>query len=296
MDISTSELKAQAAIEKNEISMIDWNHIWMISLVASRDGHLENSYEKEEAAEQYDRSEVAWLDGERRASALVIDPSWSVLDIGAGPGTQALPLAKRAKRVTAVEPSLAMVKRLERHIVEERLSNVRILPRKWEDLSPEDVGEHDVVIASYSLAFLDIREALLKMDRLAKRRVYLYWFAGIPSWERIRMDLYPRIYGREHVLSPMSDVLYNLLYSLGIYADVQVQEKTEFPIAYNSIAEGISDLRRALGLNTQEHNGMIRDYLESRGRQEGEKVMLEDDTVYVRVSWTTKGRLSSPCR
>jgi len=34
MGISTSELKAQAAIEKNEISMIDWNHIWMISLVA----------------------------------------------------------------------------------------------------------------------------------------------------------------------------------------------------------------------------------------------------------------------
>jgi hypothetical protein len=84
MGISTSELKAQAAIEKNEISMIDWNHIWMISLVASRDGHLENSYEKEEAAEQYDRSEVAWLDGERRASALVIDPSWSVLDIAQG--------------------------------------------------------------------------------------------------------------------------------------------------------------------------------------------------------------------
>ena len=94
----------------------------------------------------------------------------------------------------------------------------------------------------------------------------------------------------------MSDVLYNLLYSLGIHADVQVQEKTEFPIAYNSIVEGISDLRRALGLNTQEHNGMIRDYLESWGRQEGEKVMLEDDTVYVRVSWTTKGRLSLPCR
>ena len=84
-----------------------------------------------------------------------------------------------------------MVKRLEMHIAEEGISNIRILPKRWEDLSPEEVGEHDLVIASYSLSFLDMREALLKMDRLAKRQVILYWFAGVPSWERIRVDLYP---------------------------------------------------------------------------------------------------------
>jgi ubiquinone/menaquinone biosynthesis C-methylase UbiE len=274
--------------------MIDWNSVWKLTLLASRDGHLENSYEKEEAAEQYDRSEVAWLDGERRASALVIDPSWSVLDIGAGPGTLALPLARRVRQVTAVEPSSAMVKRLEMHIAEEGISNIRILPKRWEDLSDEEVGEHDLVIASYSLSFLDMREALLKMDRLAKRQVILYWFAGVPSWERIRVDLYPRIFGREHVCHPMSDVLYNLLYSLGIYADVQVLQGTAFPRIYESMEEGISELRRALGLSTQEHDRAIGDYLERRGRREGLRVILEDDTVYVTISCRTDRSMLSP--
>jgi hypothetical protein len=92
----------------------------------------------------------------------------------------------------------------------------------------------------------------------------------------------------------MSDVLYNLLYSLGIYADVQVLQGTAFPREYESREEGISELRRALGLNTQEHDGAIREYLERRGRLEGLRVILEDDTVYVKISWRRDRSMSSP--
>ncbi|OPY48044.1 MAG: hypothetical protein A4E47_00060 [Methanosaeta sp. PtaU1.Bin028] len=90
------------------------------------------------------------------------------------------------------------------------------------------------------------------MDRLAKRQVILFWFAGNPSWEKIRAELYPRIYGREHVCHPMSDVLYNLLYSLGIYVSVQVLEGTNLPRIYESMEDGISNIRESLGLSDQE--------------------------------------------
>ena len=45
----------------------------------------------------YDRSEAMRRDGEKRAAALEIDPTCSVLDIGSGPGTLALPLARRVR-------------------------------------------------------------------------------------------------------------------------------------------------------------------------------------------------------
>ncbi len=41
-----------------------------------------------------------------------------------------------------------MVKRLQNHIAEKGVSNIRILPLDWEDLSDEAVGEHDLIIAS----------------------------------------------------------------------------------------------------------------------------------------------------
>ena len=54
--------------------MIDWNCIWKLTFLASRQGGLENGYEKEEAAEPYDLAEIARQDGERRAAAMAIDP------------------------------------------------------------------------------------------------------------------------------------------------------------------------------------------------------------------------------
>lgn len=62
-------------------------------------------------------------------------------------------------------------------------------------------------------------------------------------------------------------------------------QRTAFPREYESIEEVISGLQRALGLKTQEHDGAIGDYLERRGRLEGLRVILEDDTVYVTISW-----------
>jgi 2-polyprenyl-3-methyl-5-hydroxy-6-metoxy-1,4-benzoquinol methylase len=118
-----------------EIDMIDWNQIWKDPLLASRLTG-DNYYDQEERAQSYDRSENIRTDGERRVTALDPDHSRSVRDIGAGPGTLAITLARRVRRVTAVEPSRPMIFCLERHLAEEKLSNVKIINSRWEDLSP----------------------------------------------------------------------------------------------------------------------------------------------------------------
>lgn len=57
--------------------MIDWNCIWKLTFLASRQGGLENGYERDEAAERYDRPEALRQNSERRAVAMAIDP-WNV--------------------------------------------------------------------------------------------------------------------------------------------------------------------------------------------------------------------------
>jgi 2-polyprenyl-3-methyl-5-hydroxy-6-metoxy-1,4-benzoquinol methylase len=130
--------------------MIDWNQIWKDALLASRLTG-DNYYDQEERAQSYDHSENIRTDEERRVTALDPDPSWSVLDIGAGPGTLAIPLARRVRRVTAFEPSRPMIRCLERHLAEEKLSNVLIINSRWEDLSPGGTAR-----AGHSLLFTEL--------------------------------------------------------------------------------------------------------------------------------------------
>jgi SAM-dependent methyltransferase len=262
----------------------DWNQIWKDAFLASR-LTCDNYYDQEERAQSYDSSESIWIDGRLRASALNLDPSWSVLDIGSGPGILAVPLAHRVRSVTVVEPSKPMIHCLNRHLQEEKLSNVKIICSRWEDLSSEDIGGHDVVIASYSLNIEKIREALLKMNRLARKMVILYWFAGVTNWERIRMDLFPKIHGRELAQFPKCNVIYNLLYEMGLYPDVEVLHETSFPREYPDYGKALFYLKSTLNLSDGDHDELLHEYIEDHWRRSDGSLFMDDKTTYVKISW-----------
>ena len=59
---------------------------------------------------------------------MALSSEMKVLDIGSGPGILALPMAKRVREVTVVEPSAAMRNLLKAHMEEEGVTNIRILP------------------------------------------------------------------------------------------------------------------------------------------------------------------------
>jgi ubiquinone/menaquinone biosynthesis C-methylase UbiE len=264
--------------------MLDWNKIWKDAFLASRLTR-DNYYDDEERAKSYDASESIWIDGKTRAISLNPDPSWSVMDIGSGPGILAIPLAHRVKSVTAVEPSGSMIRCLEKHLAEEKLSNVRIINSRWEDVSVEEMEAHDLVIASYSLNFEDIREALLKMNRLAKKRVILYWFAGTTNWENIRMDLFPKIHGYVLKSIPKCNALYNLLYDLGLYPDVEILQGTSFPKEYSDYDKALFYLKSTLNLFNDDHDELLHKYIEDRWRRDDGSLFMDDKTTYAKLSW-----------
>jgi len=82
-----------------------------------------------------DRSRI-----EGQIAGMQIPPGSSVLDIGAGPGTLAVPLALAGCRVTVVEPSVPMGEAMEKYHRVVNAPALRAIRSRWEDVSPGEAG------------------------------------------------------------------------------------------------------------------------------------------------------------
>ena len=110
-----------------------------------------------------------WGDGLKSELEIIkglLDPSMSVLEIGAGTGALTLPIARIVERITAVEPSPSMLKVLRDKLGREGIENAHIIHSRWEHAQVEP---HDVVLAVGCLyVFYDIDIMLDKMLQKAR--------------------------------------------------------------------------------------------------------------------------------
>ncbi len=248
-------------------------------------------YQEEETAKSYDASATIWQDGYARTEDLPCAPGDRVLDIGCGPGVLSVPLAERGCDVTVVEPSTAMLRLLSEHCCEKGL-HISQIHSTWEDaVLPDDIS-YDYVIASYSLGMSDIEAALKKMNDVAGKRVFLYWFCGITGWERITADLLPKLGRGEQPYRPKTDILYGVLAQMGIAADVQWLEGTKFDRTFPDRQGALEDLRKRFGVTDVRHDDLFEDYLDHGGvyRATADGWLYMDSTRYVCISWKPTGR------
>ena len=143
----------------------------------------------------------------------------AVLDIGAGAGLFALPLAATARLVTAVEPSPIQVSRLRQEIERHEVRNVAVIESRWEDVDIETLEHHDIVVAVHSLQMRDIADALRKMCRAATSRVLLVHSAG-HSLSGILHELFGIEKGPDYTY------LQYILHGLGYEARVEFAEQS----------------------------------------------------------------------
>ncbi len=70
----------------------------------------------------------------------------TILDIGAGPGTLAVPLTKEGHIVTVVEPSKAMKDVMEQYKQYCGVTtDIPIIERLWENVDPAEIGTYESV-------------------------------------------------------------------------------------------------------------------------------------------------------
>ena len=103
-----------------------------------------------------------------------LKPGESVLDMGCGTGALATPLAQSGHPVIACDFSRGMLRMLEDDMSELGVGGVDIHVMSWDDnWNEHGIGENcvDVAFASRSIATYDLRHALEKLTRVARRRV-----------------------------------------------------------------------------------------------------------------------------
>jgi len=279
---------------------IDWNEIWEEQYQKHMESNCEvecaNIWEKKEAAKRF------WnMSQENNAGRILktikdlgISPNSRVLDVGAGPGTLAIPLAKKVAHVTAVEPSEGMLAVLKDQAEKEQIDNVFCVQKRWEDvdLKKDLKGPYDVVMASYSLGMPNIKEAIQKMIDASSKYVYLYWFAGESSWEATSRNIWPIIHKREYCPGPKCDVLYNLLYQMGIYANLEVFD-FEHVNRYSSLEEAFDNLKSQYKVSTPEQELNLRDFLQNVLEEDNGSLVMRGSSTRVKM-WWDKNTIEAP--
>jgi FkbM family methyltransferase len=187
-----------------------------------------------------------------------IDGNTTVLDIGAGSGRWTMPLAAKAKSVTAVEPSTEMLEVL-RDNMKTVPGNIQIVQSSWEDAQVEI---QDIAVCAHSMySSPDLAAFVRKMEHHTRKTCYLA--VRLLPVDGVISELYKAIYGSPHD-SANAVIAYNALYSLGIYANVLVEHDI-YRWTNNTLEEAFTRAKRHLRLDSNnDYDRLIQDVLEKR--------------------------------
>ena len=140
-----------------------------------------------------------------------------VLDVGAGGGRLALPIALEAKKVIAVEPSPSMCRVLREVAVEFDVRNVEVVESDWLDA---EVPEVDLAICCHVLYVIkDIESFVRKLEKHAKRVLVVVYQA--PPQSQI-YPLWEPVHGVPRLPLPSLPEFLEVLSQLGVDPKVEV--------------------------------------------------------------------------
>jgi SAM-dependent methyltransferase len=191
-------------------------------------------------------------------------PDETLLDIGAGGGRFALPLALMAREVVALDPSEGMLRVLREGMAEHGIANIRVISGRWP-------GDADNLVADVSLIshlgydVEDIGPFLDAMEASARRMCVAVLLERPPPTPADR--LWPLIHGVERAALPALPEFLTLLMARGRLPEIRLVERS--PQSYTSPDVLLTWLRGQLwvtpgGAKDQKLQQLIREQAEER--------------------------------
>ena len=148
------------------------------------------------------------------------DDVW--LDIGAGAGRYALPLARIVRDVAALDPSRSMLGALRDSMAAHRIANIRVIEGRW-PANAEDAGPADVaLIAHVGYDVEGIGPFVDAMEHAARRECIAVLMQSAPAIQAA--PFWPPVHGEERVLLPALPAFVDLLVARGHRPDVEIVE------------------------------------------------------------------------
>ena len=174
-----------------------------------------------------------------------VGPNHTLLDVGAGAGRLALPLALRCREVIAVEPSPSMASLLLQLASESDIHNVSLVQAKWDEA---EVDPADIVLCAHVLyTASDVVPFIRKLEAHGRKMVLIVLFNASPQ-----SHIYPlwkQVHGEDRLPLPGLPQLQDVLWELDIEARVEMFPAQSRP-GFDSSHEAMEELSRRLFLGT----------------------------------------------
>lgn len=204
----------------------------------------------------------------------------SLLDVGCGVGNLSLRLASKLQNIYSLDYSSKMLELLEENAKKQNIKNITTINKSWYDYW-DDVPSADLVIASRSMEVKDMKEALLKLNDKANKKIVLSYKVGGSFVSKEILD----VLQKEIIKKPDYIYLVNILYAMGINANVNFVQSEGRGTIYTSKEKFIESVSWSIdGLNFDEIKS-LENYYDSLD----ESKKIEDDFVYwAIISWDKK--------
>lgn len=190
-----------------------------------------------------------------------------VLDIGCGPGTLAIPLARMGAKITAVDISAEMLKKLEKRASEDGLSSIKTILCPWADIDLDALGfrgRFDLVIASMTPGISGPETFDKIMD--ASRNVCYYSNFVNRKWDVSYYELYQMLFGEKFQDGGYGfPIPFMYLYTMGYRPAIKMSKNTW---KNDETVDGMVDTVSGFFSGTKDINdemkGRMKEYFEAR--------------------------------
>ncbi|WP_005037306.1 class I SAM-dependent methyltransferase [Holophaga foetida] len=211
-------------------------------------------------------------------------PGSTVLDIGAGAGAWACMIAPHAAKVTALEPSSAMLAIMRENIRTAGAGNIEVVQGAWPGAAVE---KHDFCLCSHAMYDSpDLPAFVRRMEELSRKACLLLLRA--PEPDGVMAEIARRVWGHPYD-SANFQVAYNCLLQMGIFANVLMEDARPWKTwSHASMDEAFLEVKERMGLKEDSrHDSNIKSILQRRLTLREDRLVWPSGVRSALVYWFT---------